>query len=1342
MNVKFKLYFIIIISGLFLGRLFGQVGFSNWDYTLPGTFLKEGFHAGPQFFQGATDHYGRVFYSNTEGVFYFDGDKWRLVEGTKNLENPKLKSNNNGTVFLAGGNEFGIVSNDRIDKPYFTSLTSSVDSSVLDNFKATHIGFLDGQVFFCSSQFLLMWSDQKMKLVHQGNRIRCFAQSEGELIIWDNEVGLLRWADSLFQPIPNSVSLIGENVKGLFKIDDYSVSNRFLIVTMNNGLLEFNGESLTPLDSKATPWLRNCLSATSLPDGNIAVSSYGEGLLILDSKGQLLQKYDQSNGLPDNLVIDVWHDGKGSLWMGLNKGLARMNYPTDYSQYDARLGLDDPVVSMAWLGDRLFAASSGLVYEKVARIEDGYPEYFRAWNIFPYNINHLHNWRPANRDQDRLLLVDNNYLYDWDGNAIANGSNLKKLELGAIGKRIVVSKRFPGRVYVGATGAVFAIDMEPQMRIVSKIELEKTTVNNLLEDESGQVWAADEVVIRIPMDQDGMPGTPVKLDSLDGWKPEMGFTGLVHWDRGVTFRTEVGLYFWDDKAGKIKAYPEAHNPWAGKNVWIFEPWGKDRVFVMADNIEGLAVRDASGDWSWDTIPSRSLPFTVFRDILPENDSILWAGTDDGIFRYNTRHQKDYRAPFQVLLRSASIGQDSLLRLDGGEVALSPSYNDIQFAFTSTEMERPDALRFRYRMLGYQDSWSSWTDRRFAEYTNLAGGDYTFEVMARNIYGTESEVVQYRFQVATPWHLRWWAFVLYALLGMALIWWLLRLRVRSLIRARDRLEGLVVERTREIEAQKDIILQEKQETEKQKERAEESERVKKRFFANMTHELRTPLTLILGPVNQLKSGLTDPGSHEQLNLVERNGKKLLRLINQLLDIAKIESERMELHPVRRDMAAFVEEAISNFVPAARQKGIVLNAHTPENPLMADFDPEKIEKILFNLLSNAIKFTEGGERVDLRLSARNEEGESWMELEVSDGGAGIAQEDLPHVFDRFYQSDQIRSSRGTGIGLALCKELVELHGGSIAVKSTLGKGSTFSILLPLSQSQVREEGTMPETPGSADLYLADADAPSSLSQLDQEQITSEDARNVVLVVEDNDDVRAYIRSCIPDTYQVMEARNGRQGLEMALKWVPDLVLSDLMMPEMDGIEMTAQLKKEEASSHIPVIMLTSRAESDARLEGLETGADAYLTKPFNPAELQIRIQKLIELRQTLRDKYRGEMLLGPQKVEATSMEESFLLKVQELIRERLGDEQLAVADMAEAVGLSQVQFNRKFKALTGNTPNKFLRKHRLDVAKQLIEQNAGTMAEIGFQVGFRSAAYFSKCFMDEFGMSPSEVRQSEK
>lgn len=1316
-----------------------QLGIPLLDNIPPKEYSKDLTIAGPQIFNVICGEKGRLFASNVGGVIYYDGTKWGAVPNASEIWRSNLLRDENGLIYLAGGEEFGWISDDSLGVPTYHSCIEQLPDSVAEVANFFSIALHKEKVFFNAevAVYGLNQGTTEIFSVRNEGTSKGLYKSQSELFLVDEDQGLLRWENDSFLLLPNTEKIYSKKPKSIFELNLPGEPLDLLILTLQDGFFRFRDGRIENYPSSADRWLVKCLDAVELPDGNIAVSSYGEGLLILDARGQLVQRYDPFNGLPDNLVIDVWHDGKGSLWLGMNKGLARMNYPSDYGQYDARLGLDEVVVSMAWLGDRLFAASSDVLYEKIARPEDGYPEYFRSWDVFPFNINHLVNYRPESADADRLLLVDNNHLYDWDGN-----STPAKLELGTVGKQVLVSKRFPGRVYVGAVSTVFAVEMEPQMRIVSRVDIGKAVGNNLLEDESGQVWVGDESVVRIPVDENGLPGAAIALDSSRGWKPEMGYTGLVHWDEEVTFRTEIGLYYWDKELGKMMAYPEEHNPWGGKNVWIFEPWGKDRAFVMADNIEGLAVRNDRGEWSWDTIPSRSLPFTVFRDILPENDSILWAGTDDGVFRYNTRHQKDYQAPFQVLLRTATIGQDSLLRQDGGEVTLSPSYNDIQFAFTSTEMERRDALRFRYRMQGYQDTWSSWTDRRFAEYTNLAGGDYTFEVMARNVYGTESDVVQYHFHVATPWYLRWWAFVGYALLGMALIWWLLRLRVRSLIRARDRLEGLVVERTREIEAQKDIILQEKQETEKQKERAEESERVKKRFFANMTHELRTPLTLILGPVAQLRAGASEPGSRDQLNLVERNGKKLLRLINQLLDIAKIESERMELHHVRRDMAAFVEEATSNFGQAARQKGILLHAHTPEKALMADFDPEKIEKVLFNLLSNAIKFTKSGERVDLRLSKAEQDGDPWMKIELSDGGIGIVPEDLPHVFDRFYQSDQIRDSRGTGIGLALCKELVELHGGSITVDSTVGKGSTFSILLPVKQSEAGEERAAPEKLGSADLYLADAESESALNKLDQAQITAEDARNIVLVVEDNDDVRTYIRSCIPGDYQVMEARNGQQGLEMALKWVPDLVLSDLMMPVMDGMEMTGRLKKEEATSHIPVVMLTSRAESDARLEGLETGADAYLTKPFNPAELQIRIQKLIELRQILRDKYRGEMLLGPQKVEATSMEESFLIKVQNLIRERLGDEQLAVADMADTVGLSQVQFNRKFKALTGTTPNKFLRSYRLDVARQLIEQNAGTMAEIGFQVGFKTAAYFSKCFMDEFGMSPSEVKNADK
>ncbi|MEM6268791.1 MAG: ATP-binding protein [Bacteroidota bacterium] len=1186
--------------------------------------------------------------------------------------------------------------------------------------------------FFEDDEFIIRLEKNTIDVIPALTKNYAIFNFQNKLYAIDRKFGLTEWDGTEFSVIPRTQELGRRKIKAIFPFGDADDPPGMLFLSKSDGLYLLQNDTLRPLPSTADPWLKTrCYSATRLPDGNLAVATYGSGLLLLDSRGQLLQRLDEAAGLPDDLVIHAWYDGRGGLWLGLNKGLARLSYPTDLEQFDARLGLEDPVVGLAHLGEELIAATSSGLFRASARPEAGYPRYFDRVAAFPYGINDLQPYRDA-QGRPRLLLTDLGHLYDWDGRSAP-----RKLDFGDVAKKILLSTRFPGRAYVGGRNALHVVEYGSELRLRRTISLRHLTPDEIYERPDGEVWLSNDRLLRLPLGADSLPAAPMEVDSNHGWRAEMGVTGLRAWRGEMLLNSEIGLHRWEAEAGQLRPANDFPAAMQAHGVWLFEPLGPNSAFVTTGQTSGVAQWTAAEGWQWDTTALKYLPTTTIRAVEPEGHGVLWLGTDDGLFRYRRDHQKDYAAPFSVFVRAAIIGQDSLLRLDGGPVALAPAYNDIRFSFTATELERPEALRFRHRLRGYRAAWSPWSERRFAEYTNLPGGNYTFEIEARNQYDRIERIDAFAFTVGTPAYRQWWAIGLY-LLGLAggvilIVQW----RLRRLLKAKERLELLVRERTSEIEAQKQQIIAEKQETEKQKERAEESERVKKRFFANMTHELRTPLTLILGPVGRLREEIAE--AEAELQLVERNGRKLLRLINQLLDISKIESERMVLHPVRSDLAAFAGEVTENFRPAAREKGLLLHCEVPEAPLAVDFDPEKMEKVLFNLLANAIKLTPAGERVDLRVFAPSTADPTRVTLEVGDAGVGISPEALPHVFDRFYQSEGGRGQRGTGIGLALCRELVELHAGAITVQSEVGRGTIFRMVLPVRQTQAVDE-TPASQSESVDLYLADTRPHEFLpSAPSEQQLLDEKARNLVLVVEDNADVRRYIRSCIPEDFAVLEAEDGEMGLEMALRWVPDLVVTDLMMPRRDGYELTAALRQAPATSHIPVVMLTSRAEAEARLQGLATGAEAYLTKPFNPAELQVRIRKLIEMRQALRERFRGELLLQPDKVKVDSVEEVFLRKVHTVVAERYREEKFGADDMAAAVELSRVQFNRKFKALSGATPNKFLRKYRLDIARQLVEQDAASMAEIGFRVGFSSAAYFSKCFADEFGMSPSQFRR---
>lgn len=524
---------------------------------------------------------------------------------------------------------------------------------------------------------------------------------------------------------------------------------------------------------------------------------------------------------------------------------------------------------------------------------------------------------------------------------------------------------------------------------------------------------------------------------------------------------------------------------------------------------------------------------------------------------------------------------------------------------------------------------------------------------------------------------------------------------------------------------------------------ELDRLKSNFFANVSHEFRTPITLILSPLEQLLNGSFRGDQRRYFQGMRRNAQRLLQLVNQLLDLSRLESGRMQLRVADGDLAHFVRALAWSFESLAMRKQIAYEVQTPADPLPAWFDRDKVEKILTNLLSNAFKFTPEEGAISVQLTAEGD----WVRLSVRDSGIGIPAAQLGHIFERFYQvnnapagDQETAPTLGTGIGLALIRELAELHGGRIDVESTEGKGSVFTLRLPRTKALLPAHATYADHPsGNDDTLLAaempDADRPAPPANPLE---SAGGARlPVVLIVEDNAEVRQYVREQLAGQYQLLEAPNGRAGLERAIETIPDLILSDIMMPELDGVSLARRLKSDERTSHIPVILLTAKAEQEEKIEGLETGADAYLTKPFDVRELQVRIRRLIEQREKLQAKYRQSALFVPQKVDMPSMDDAFLHKVRTAIEANLDDETFSVIELGQQVGMSRSQLHRKLKALTGHGPNEIIRHIRLERAQQLLRQKVGTVSEVAFMVGFNSLAYFSKCFSEHFGYMPSQA-----
>lgn len=517
---------------------------------------------------------------------------------------------------------------------------------------------------------------------------------------------------------------------------------------------------------------------------------------------------------------------------------------------------------------------------------------------------------------------------------------------------------------------------------------------------------------------------------------------------------------------------------------------------------------------------------------------------------------------------------------------------------------------------------------------------------------------------------------------------------------------------------------------------EINKMKSKFLANISHEFRTPLTLIIGPAKELLTNTKEEETRQQLNWIHKNSQKLLKLINQLLELSKLEAGKEKLKTSQHDIVSFSRHIFNLFESLAKQKHLKTSFKSEKEQIYVYFDSEKLEQVITNLLSNAFKFTDKGE-VSVALNEVTIKNIDYCKITIQDSGKGIHEQQLPYVFDRFYQADQDGedSYEGTGIGLSLSKELIELHSGKIEAESELNKGTSFHLLIPLGKGHLKEEQIIP----SLDYTFSNEIPQETNSTENDTEGVHEDTQPLVLIVDDNKDIVDYIQVSLNGKYRFLKAFDGNQGLEFSENELPDLIISDVMMPGLNGLQLCEKVKTNVKTDHIPVILLTAKAGENDKIDGLEAKADEYLQKPFNKKELQVRAHNLIENRKRLRKRFTNKVIFKPSEVAENSQEELFLNNLKEIVENNHTDSQFDVKSFCELIHMSKSQLNRKMKAVFNKSPNQFIRSYRLEKAKYLIAQDRGfSLSEIAYEVGFASPAYFSKCFNDEFGYAPSELK----
>ncbi|MEZ4953651.1 MAG: ATP-binding protein [Saprospiraceae bacterium] len=709
---------------------------------------------------------------------------------------------------------------------------------------------------------------------------------------------------------------------------------------------------------------------------------------------------------------------------------------------------------------------------------------------------------------------------------------------------------------------------------------------------------------------------------------------------------------------------------------------------------------------------------VYSSAILNKEGLLLFGGSEGLHVFapdkpkrDTLLPKVYLTGFKVFNKERHLGKAPEL---AKEIRLPYSEKVFTFEFSAPYFVGTGQMNYRYKLEGFDEEWTDSDLEQKVTYTNLSPDKYCFKVIASDWDGawiSEEQGLTLNLYILPPWYRTWWAYLLWAVLFFGSIYWLYQFQLG------------------------------RQLAESEANRLKELDSIKSKLYTNITHEFRTPLTVILGMADQVKA---DPEKwlEEGVGLIRRNGKQLLNLVNQMLDLSKLESGNMPLHLVQGDVVGYLKYLSESFHSYADSKDIRLHFRSDFPELVMDHDPEKLQNIVSNLLSNAIKFTPAGGDVylDLRRTGDEKNGQEPTELllQVSDNGPGISPAHLPHIFDRFYQADSTHTRRGegTGIGLALTQELVNVLGGRIKVESELGKGTLFRIWLPAKREAkvLAGEPHLTATYGLSETVITlPVQSPSHL-------LPEQNDRDTVLLVEDNPDVLTYLTSILSTRYQVVTASDGQAGIDTAIAIIPDLIVSDVMMPEMDGFELCDTLKSDERTSHIPIVLLTAKADQRSKIEGLSHRADAYLTKPFHQEELLVRLEKLIELRKSLQRHYQQQgALRGVLAQKNISQEDAFLKRVIEAIEAEMSDENFGMPQLCKTLRMTRSTLFRKLKALTGKSTSNLIRTVRLERAKELLENTDKTVSEVCYEVGFNNPSYFSTVFKEEFGKAPSEVRK---
>lgn len=1091
--------------------------------------------------------------------------------------------------------------------------------------------------------------------------------------------------------------------------------NKLWIGTEDSGINILDLETNTFQYCKHDPFNQSSLNHNSIWSiyedraGTIWIGTYAYGINLLTGRNSYFQHYQHhpgnNNCLSHDMVNSFVEDKDNHLWVatdggGLNFFERKNNRFIHFNRENSNIGTD-VIVS-------LFEDTRGRLW--IGTWADGLYQFDKKTKKFiQYNKEKdgLASNRILNISEDKdgglwlctfwggltYFNIDNQMTAVYD----KNNSGLSDNDV-----RVLIQD-FDGNLWIGTDVGLDFFNLPAKTFINYKHDeqnessLSKGFVHSIIQASDSTIWIGTT---------DGLNKLDRKAQKFSHYNTENGLPNneikcIIESEGGILWlSTNKGISRFDIKSGVFKNYD------------------------VSDGLQGNEFNARSGIKTirGEIIFGGNSGFNVFMpDDLDENTFIPPVIITDFKIFNNPVPIGEEKSPLQK-----NISETSKIRL---------SYRDAVFSFEFVALNyiSSEKNQYAYLMQGFEHNWNYVRSTRTATYTNLDPGEYIFKVKAANNDGLwNEEGVAIKIIIDPPLWKTWWAYLIQALLGIAVISFVLNYFIsRQRLRNALKLEHLELEKMYELD------------------------QMKTQFFSNISHEFHSPMTLILSPLEKLiTSQVTDDRIKNSLILIQRNAQRLQRMTNQLKDLQKLETDDLQLSLSRGDIIRYIREIVLSFQDYALDHRIHFNFKAEPEVVIAWFDADKLDKIIYNLLSNAFKFTPDQGEITVAVSIiasdrmakseqRKDRAARYVELSVQDSGIGIPDDKIEHIFQRYFHLEDYQGQHydGSGVGLAFVYELIKLYHGEIVVNSVEGQGAKFTVQIPLDEQYLEENQLVGEfniTPidmaTSQDLAGMDSDDSDDSQTLNPEVAVKDIA--VILIVEDDQDVRDYIQSSLESKYRIFCAENGLEGFKRALKIIPDLIISDVKMPEMSGIELCNQLKADEKTSHIPIILLTAYSSRESKIEGLIKGADAYLTKPFSIDVLEAQVTNLLESRRKLREKFSRELLLGPKKIVITDIDEKFLQRVMEMIEKHISDEKFNAEILSKKIGMSRMQLYRKLRGLTDQTVHEFIRTIRLKRAAQLFEEKRMTITEVAFEVGFNDLTYFARCFRKQYQKSPSE------